>query len=223
MMKKIKLKISKALIGTVFLLCIIAVVTPVAAVYPRRILFMSIGDDLDLPDTTDCVIGTIKSSRYSESTTAQALFYLKIYNQSTGKKYVMTGMFKGELQTKQYYFLCPVFGVYFINVWMFMGEGVFMTTDTELDLIYRKWFPITMPNTEGEYVKAPMVMLLSPTAENCKQDPGTVAPGSENNPIEILPEGPWVLVGVLCGIIVGEPPMELPIGPVSALTISFGL
>ena len=209
-MRKMKLKMAITLIAVSFI--IIAMSTPATA-YHHRILFLSIGDDLDLPDTTDCIIGTIRSSRYSESTTAEALFYLKIYDQSTGKKYVMTGMFKGELQTKQYSFFCPVFEVNFINVWFFMGEGIFMTTDTELDLIYRKWFPITMPNTEGEYVKAPMVMLLSPTAEYLAGDPGEVNP-------EIVP---WVLVGVLVGITVGEPPIELPIGPVSALTISFGL
>jgi hypothetical protein len=217
-MRKMKLKMAMTLIAVSFI--IIAMSTPATA-YHHRILFLSIGDDLDLPDTTDCIIGTIRSSRYSESTTAQALFYFKIYDQSSGEKYVMTGMFKGELQMKQYSFFCPVFQVYFINVWLFMGEGIFMTTDTELTgFTYRKIFTITMPNTEGEYVKAPMVMLLSPTAEYCAQNPVDVPPGIDN-PISTEGIAPWVLVGVLCGITVGG--VELPIGPVSALTISFGL
>ena len=102
------------------------------------------------------------------------------------------------------------FGVLFINVWQFIGEGKYKTTDTYLELTYRKVFRhIIMPNTEGKYVSAPMVMLLSPTGEY------------EGDPAADPPEGGWVLTGVFCGIIVqppNGPPTPLPIGPISYLT-----
>ena len=106
-----------------------------------------------------------------------------------------------------------------------MGEGMFKTTDTDYPLTYRNWFPITMPNTEGKFVPAPMLMLLSPTAEYCLLDPSTTLPGSDN-PVLTNPEWhAWVLTAVLCGIIVETQtgPMELPIGPMSYLTKSWGI
>ena len=106
-----------------------------------------------------------------------------------------------------------------------VGMGVFKTSDTDLDLIYRKFFPITMPNTKGKYVEAPVIMFLSPTAEYCEEDPSTYPPG-EYPEVKTDPEGAWVLIAVLCGIMVTLPdgtPTQMPIGPVSYLTISRGL
>ena len=220
-----KSKVTKALIATSFLIGIIAIVTPVIAANPNRVFFMAIGDDLDI-NATNLIIGKMKFGEDGELTSVKAVFHQRIYDESGEKVYTMMGMLKdGFLQTKYYYFFCPVFEVWFINVWLVMGEGVYKTTDTDYSLIYRNWFPITMPNTEGKFVPAPMLMLLSPTAEYCLLDPGTYPPGSPENPIDFLPGGAWVLTTVLCGIIVETPmgPMELPIGPLSYLTISKGI
>ncbi|MFX0004562.1 MAG: hypothetical protein ACFFAA_13720 [Promethearchaeota archaeon] len=218
-MKKIS-NVTKGLIVATFLITIITFLTTANAYAFNHVLFIAQGDDLDLDGTTDFIIGRIKGDE------AKAVFHQKIYDESGKQVYVMKGILKeGLLQTKYYYFFCPVFEVWFINVWLFMGDGIFKTTDTDLDLIYRNWFPITMPNTEGEYVPAQMVMLLSPTAEYCSLDPSTNPPGP-NNPVLTNPDWhAWVLTAVLCGIIVETPTgqVELPIGPVSYLTKSWGL
>ena len=222
-MKK-KSKETKALIAASFLLGIIAIVTPVIAVNPNRVLFMAIGDDLDL-NATNLIIGKIKYGEGGELPSVKAVFHQRIYDESGEKVYAMMGILKdGLLQTKYYQFFCPIFGVWFINVWLVMGEGMFKTTDTDLDLTYRNWFSITMPNTEGKFVPAPILMLLSPTAEYCVEDPGTYPPGTYPE-IFIHPGRAWVLTAVLCGIMVVTPlgEVELPIGPVSSLTISKGI
>lgn len=217
-MKK-KSKVSKTLIAATFLISIFALVTTVNACGSDRVLFMAIGDDMDI-NATDLIIGKIKYGENGEPPSAKAVFHQRIYDESGKKVYAMNGMLtEGILVQTDYYFLCPVFQVWFINVWFVMGEGMYKTTDTDLDLIYRRSFPITMPNTEGKYVSAPMIMMLSPTAEYCLEDPST------NPEVFIHPGGPWALVGVLCGIIVETPwgPVELPIGPAAFLTRSWGI
>ncbi len=224
-MKK-KSNVTKGLFAATFLITIIALVTTVNACPSNRVLFIAKGDDLDLAGTTNFIIGSIKFGEDDELPSANAVFHQRIYDESGEKVYAMKGILKeGSLQTKYYCFFCPVFQVWFINVWLVMGEGVYKTTDTNLDLVYRNWFPITMPNTEGEYVQAPMIMMLSPTAEYCLLDPSTTPPGPDN-PVLTNPEWhAWVLTAVLCGIIVETPmgPAELPIGPVSYLTKSWGI
>lgn len=219
-----KSNLTKGLFAATFLITIITLLATVNAWPSNRILFIAKGDDLDLAGTTDFIIGRINEG--DEPATAKAVFHQRIYDESGKEVYTMKGIFKeGLLQTKYYSFFCPVFQVWFINVWFVMGQGIFKTTDTDLDLIYRNWFPITMPNTEGEYVQAPMIMLLSPTAEYCLLDPTTNPPGPDN-PVLTNPEWhAWVLTAVLCGIIVETPmdPTELPIGPVSYLTKSWGI
>ena len=220
MIVKKKLKVTKALIAVSFLIGIIAIVTPVLAAGSNRDLFMAIGDDLDI-NATNLIVGKIEFDEGGEPSSARVAFHQRIYDESGKKAYTMMGTLKdGLLLTTNHYFFCPIFNVWFINVWWFMGEGVFKTTDTNYDLIYRNWFPIILPNTEGKYVSVPILMFLSLTAEYCLADPGTSFPGSDENPVFILPEGGWVLAAVLCGIIVETliGPMELPIGPVSYLT-----
>ncbi|MFW9881375.1 MAG: hypothetical protein ACFFG0_50570 [Candidatus Thorarchaeota archaeon] len=189
----------------------------------NHVLFMAIGDDLDI-NATNLIVGKIKYGESGELPSVKAVFHQRIYDESGEKVYTMTGMLQeGFLQTEYYYFFCPVFEVWFINVWLFMGQGVYRTTDTDYSLTYRNWFYITLPNTEGEWVQESMLMMLSPTAEYCLLDPGAIPPG-EGNPVYTDLQ-PWVLTAVLCGIIVETPfgPVELPIGPVSYLTISKGL
>ena len=214
-----KSKVTKVLIAVSFLIGIIAFVTPVLAAGSNRVLFMAIGDELDI-NATNLIIGKIEFGEDGEIPSVQVDFHQKIYDESGEKVYSMMGILKeGSLLTTEYYFYCPIFNVWFINVWWFMGMGIFKTSDTDYDIVYRNWFPITMPNTEGKFVSAPIIMFLSPTAEYCLEDPGTYPPG-EYPEIFTLPGGAWVLTAVLCDIIVETPmgPVELPIGPVSYLT-----
>ena len=216
-------KLTKALVAISFFITIIAIFTPVMAVGSNRVSFIAIGDDLDI-NATNLIVGKMKFGQDGELTSVKVVFHQRIYDES-GKVYTMMGMIKdGNLITKQYAFFCPVFQVYFINVWFVMGEGVFKTTDTNYPLTYRNIFDITMPNTEGKFVSAPMVMLLSSTGEYYEYDPSVISPG-ENNPVKTLPGGGWVLPAVLCGIIVQTPvgPTELPIGPISYLTNAWGI
>jgi len=214
-----KSKVTKALIAVSFLIGIIAIVTPVMAAGSNRVLFLAIGDDLDFPETTNIIIGKIKFGGGGEFPSAQVVFHQKIYDDSGEKVYAMKGMLKdGLLLTTDHYFLCPIFDVWFINVWWVMGEGMVKTTDTYCQVFFRNLFPITMPNTEGKYVSAPILMFLSPTAEYCLEDPGTYTPGSPENPINILEQGGWVLAAVIWEVETPIGPMELPIGPISYLT-----
>ena len=222
---KKKSKVTKAMIAATFFITIIAIMTPVMAANSNRVLFMAIGDDLDI-NATNLIVGKMKFDKDDELKSVKVVFHQRIYNEAGEKVYTMMGMLKdGYLINRTYYFLCPVFGFWFINVWQVVGQGVFKTTDTNLDLTYRNWFDITMPNTEGKYIEAPMVMLLSHTAEYCLNDPGIYTPGTDENPINTLSDGGWVLVGVLCGIIVETPfgLTELPIGPASYFTKSWGI
>lgn len=218
---KAKLKETKILIASLFLISIIGFVTTVSACSSNRVFFMSIEDDLDI-NATDLIIGSIKYGEGPPS--VKAVFHQRIYDESGKKVYTMMGMLKGSLVQTDYVFYCPVFNYWFINVWFVMGEGKFKTTDTVLDLTYRNWFYITMPNTGGKFVSAQMIMLLSATGEYYEPDPTdplnpATIPWDEEP--KIL-EQRWVLAAVLCGIMIG-PDMELPIGPVSYLTRSIGL
>ena len=213
-----KLKATKTLIAASFFITIIAIFTPVMAAEPDRILIMATGDDLDISGATNLIIGNIELGGGGELPSAQVFFHQKIYDESGEKVYTMKGMLKDGLVLKtDHYFYCPVFNVWFINVWLVMGEGKFKTTDTDFEVFFRKLFPIIMPNTEGKYVSANILMFLSPTAEYCLEDPGTYPPGTYP-PVFILPEGGWVLAAVIWEVETPMGPMELPIGPISYLT-----
>ncbi|MHA2038831.1 MAG: hypothetical protein ACW98X_20555 [Promethearchaeota archaeon] len=217
-MKK-KSKVTKAMIAASFFITIIAIVTPVMAAGSNRVLFMAKGDDLDFPDTTNFIIGKIEFGEGGELSSVQAVFHQKIYDESGEKVYAMKGMLKdGLLLTTEHYFYCPIFNVWFINVWWVMGEGMVKTTDTDFDVFFRNSFPITMPNTEGKYVLAPILMFISPTAEYCLKDPGEYTPGTLENPIDILEQGPWALAAVIWEVDTPMGSMELPVGPVCSLT-----
>ncbi len=214
-----KLKATKTLIAASFFITIIAIVTPVMAAEPDRILIMAKGDDLDFSGTTNSIIGKIEFGGGGELPSVQVVFHQKIYDESGEKVYAMKGMLKdGLLLTTDFYFYCPVFNVWFINVWQVMGEGKFKTTDTDFEVFFRRWFTITMPNTEGKYESAQILMFLSPTAEYCLEDPGTYPPGSPENPVNILEQGGWVLAAVIWKVETPFGPMVLPIGPISYLT-----
>ena len=225
MVVKKKLSVTKALIATLSLISIITLATTVNACGSNRVLFMAIGDDIDI-NATNVIIGKIKNGEGGEPPSVKAVFYQRIYDESGKKVHTMKGMLKdGLVLQTDYYFYCPVFNVWFINVLLILGDGIFKTTDTDCTLTYRKLpFQMTMPNTEGKYVSVPMVMLLSPTAEYYDPDPEDPL-NPETIPWEEPPkikEKRWVLAAVLWNIGI---PMDFgfgegifPIGPASNLT-----
>jgi len=220
MIVKKKSKVTKALIAVSFLIGIIAIVTPVMAADSNRLLIMAKGDDLDLPGATNFILGKIEFGGGGELPSVQAVFHQKIYDESGEKVYAMKGMLKdGLLLQTDYYFYCPVFEVWFINVWWVMGEGLVKTTDSDIVVFFRNLLPITMPNTKGKYESAQILMFLSFTGEYCLEDPGTYPPGTYP-PVFILPEGGWALAAVIWEVETPIGPMVLPVGPISYLTKS---
>lgn len=219
MVVKKKLKVTKALIAVLFLIGIIALVTPVMAYGTNSILIIAKGDDMDLAETTNFIFAKIDSDKDGGIPMGHVTFHSKIRDESGEKVYEMKGMLKdGLLLSTEHYFYCPIFEVWFINVWNVMGEGKFKTTDTDFELLlFRNLFPITMPNTEGKYVSAPILMFLSLTGEYCFEDPGTYPPGTYP-PVYVLPEGGWLLAAVIWEVETPFGLMELPIGPISYLT-----
>ncbi len=217
-MKK-KSNVTKTLIGVLFLIGIIAILTPALAAKSNHVLFIARGDDLDFPNTTDFIMGKIENGEGGVPALVDAVFHQKIYDDAGEKLYEMKGILKnGVLLTRHHYFYCPIFEVYFINVSWVMGEGVVKTSDTELTQFFRTLFPITLPNTEGKYVSAPILMFISPTAEYCFEDPGVYRPGTLENPINILEQGPWALAAVIWEVNTPMGLMELPVGPLCPLT-----
>ncbi len=224
MIVKKKSKVTKALIAASFLIGIIAIFTPVIAANSNRVFFMAIGDDLDIPGAKNIIIGKIEFGGGGEPLSARVFFHSKIYDDSGEKVYVMIGMLKdGYLMDTSFSFFCPLFEVWFINVWQVMGMGKFRTTDANIEVFFRNLpFKITMPNTEGKFVSRPILMLLSPTAEYCKKNTTTYTPGSDENPIFKWP-GEWVLAAVIWEVETPIGPMSLPIGPLSNLTKYIGI
>jgi len=218
---KKKSKVTKALIAVSFLIGIIAIVSPVNACYTNRVFFMAIGDDLDIPGAKNIIIGNIKFSGDSEPPSANIFFYSKIYGESGETVYAMMGMLKdGYLINTSYSFFCPLFKVWFINVWLVQGMGKFRTSDTDITVYFRDLFTIPMPNTEGKFVSKPIVMLLSHTAEYCEKNTTIYAPGSPENPIF-----KWSVRWALAAVAWYYPEIGelLPIGPLSSLTIAKGI
>ena len=118
MIVKKKSKVTKALFAATFLITIIALITTVNAYDSNRILFIAKGDDLDLDGTTNFITGRIKFGEDDELPSAKAVFHQKIYDDSGKEVYSMKGILKeGLLQTKYYNFFCPIFEVWFINVY----------------------------------------------------------------------------------------------------------
>jgi hypothetical protein len=228
MSKKVKIivkkesKLTKTLITASFLIGFLAIITPVMATGSIRGSFIARGDDLDFPDTTNIIIGMVDSS----GDNAKLMFYQRIYDESGKKAYSMVGMLKdGSLLTTEHYFYCPIFNVWFINVWWVMGEGRVKTTDTDFQIFFRNSLPITLPNTESQWASASIFMWFNPTKEYYEaefDEEGNLMPPPLNEAPLIMEGESWVLAGVFwdTGI-----PMDfgfgigiLPIGPVSYMT-----
>lgn len=215
-MKK-KSKVTKTLIAATFLITIISLVTTANAWGSNRTFVIAIGDDLDLPRTSNFIIGSIDGD--GDIPSARVFFYSRIYDDSGEKVHKMIGTLRdGYLINTSFSFLCPIFNVWFINVWVIVGEGMFRTTDTDMEVLFRTLFQITLPNTEGQYVPATIFMWLNPTAEYYDAD----SEGNPTGPVKIWEKGPWAIAGVLWDIGI---PLDVgfgvgifPVGGVSSLT-----
>ena len=216
--KKIS-KLTKALIATSFFITIIAIVSPVMAAGSNSFFFMARGKDLDLPRANNVIMGNIIGDK------GGVYFYQKIHGKSGS--YAMTGLLKeGDLINTAHMLFCPVFGVWWINVWWYMGNGKFRTTDTDIVVFFRESFDLLMPNTNGECISATIFMWLNPTKEYYLaefDDEGNLLPPPLSEEPLIWKGKSWVLAGVLWDtgikeISVGFGPGILPIGPLSYLT-----
>ena len=169
MVVKMKLKVTTALIASMLLISIIAIITPVKAADPNRILMidtMAKGDDFDISGATTSVIAKIEFDKTSGTPLAQVEFHSKLYDESGKKIYSMKGRLKdGIVINDSYQFYCTVRDVTWINLWLVMGEGQLKTSDTVIEIEYRG-FTITLPNTGGKYIPAAIFMLISPNGEH---------------------------------------------------------
>ena len=192
MMEKMKLKMTTVLITALFV--IIAFVTPVALAhpkYPKRILVMAKGDDIDIAGATTSIIAMIEFDKASGiPSVAQVEFQTKIYDESGEKIYSMKGKLKdGLIISNSFQFYCTVREVTWINLWFIMGEGILKTTDAVIEIEYRGE-TITLPNTEGQYINCSFFMWVNPKGEYVLEDP---------NEVFIWPEGGWATAIILIG------------------------
>ncbi len=191
MVVKKKSKVTTALISVLFLIGIIAIVTPVNACYTNRIYIMAKGDDEDIAGATTSIIAMIEFDKASGiPSVAQVEFQTKIYDESGEKIYSMKGKLKdGLIISDSFQFYCTVREVTWINLWFIMGEGRLKTTDTVIEIEYRGQ-TITLPNTEGQYIPFSIFMMVSPKGEYVL---------GEDPEVFIWPQGGWATAGIMVG------------------------
>ncbi len=191
MVVKKKSKVTTALIPVLFLIGIIAIVTPVNACYTNRIYIMAKGDDEDIAGATTSIIAMIEFDKASGiPSVAQVEFQTKIYDESGEKIYSMKGkLIDGLIISDSFQFYCTVREVTWINLWFIMGEGRLKTTDTVIEIEYRGQ-TITLPNTEGQYIPFSIFMMVSPKGEYVL---------GEDPEVFIWPQGGWATAGIMVG------------------------
>ena len=172
-MKK-KLKVTTALLTSLFLVSIIAVSTPAIAAKPDGRLMINImakGDDGDIGldlgfyRATTLIVGKIKFDEVSGEGLGRIEFHVKIYEIESGEKvYTIKGKLKDGAAIPEQEFECDVRGVTWINLWVVEGMGMFKTTDTDLTINYRGQ-PIALPNTGGKWIPAAIEMMVSPNGD----------------------------------------------------------
>jgi hypothetical protein len=178
--KKTKL-VSKILVISLFLVSIIALVTPALANKSNRMFILANGDDLDILGAKTIIIGSIE---FGDAPSGQFHFQTKIYDDLGNIIYVIKGKLKDGVATPLPEWFCNVRKVLWVNLWLVMGKGMIKTTNTFLDIEYRGE-TITLPNTEGKWIPWDIVMLLSPNGE-------IYIPDGEN-----LYLGGWAFAGIL--------------------------
>jgi len=170
---KTKLKVTTALLASLFLVSIIAVSTPAIAAKPDCTLMINImakGDDADIPgydlgiyNGTTLIVGKIKFDEVSGEGLGRLEFHTKIYHDESGKKvYTIKGKLKNAMVISNHEFVCTVRGVTWINLWLVVGIGMIKTTDTVIEDFEYRGETITLPNTGGKYVPATVFMMVSP-------------------------------------------------------------
>ncbi len=175
---KTKLKVTTALLASLFLVSIIAVSTPAIAAKPDGRLMINIianGDDLDIPPyesvigdyrATTLIVGKIRFDKDSGVLQGRVEFHMKIYEISSGEKvYAIKGKLKESMMVLPgQKFDCTVRGVLWTNLWLVVGFGMIKTTDTPLEIVHRG-ISIILPNTGGKWIPAGVVMMVSPYGE----------------------------------------------------------
>jgi hypothetical protein len=134
---------------------------------------MAKGEDADigLDDPEHSADTFIMAKIFADEATgalsARAEFLTKIYDESGKKIYTFHGKLKdAALIMPGFSFLCSVRGVTWINLWFIMGVGEIKTSDSVItDFPYRGQI-ITLPNTDGEYVPANIMIFLSQEGEH---------------------------------------------------------
>ena len=187
---KTKLKVTTALLTSLFLVSIIAVSTSAIAAKPDGRLMINIianGDDADIPPyesdegiyrATTLIVGKIRLDEVSGELLGRVEFHIKIYDISSGEKvYTIKGKLKNGMALSNQEFVCTVRKVTWIDIWFVMGEGMIKTTDTDLTILYRG-FPIALPNTEGKWRPANISMMVSPYGDFKIPTPGGFFYGS---------------------------------------------
>ena len=186
---KMKLKVTTALLVSLFLVSIIAVSTHAKPADTNRLLMIDImakGEDADLPGNTTSIIAKIEFDKDGEAL-GRVEFHIKIYDESGEKVYSMKGKLKNGAVFPGSYFDCSVRHVRWINLWVVMGEGMIRTTDIDLEILHRGQL-ITLPNTGGKYVPATIAMMVSPEGEYVE------IPGDEEKHGFY---GGWVYAGIM--------------------------
>ena len=165
---KTKLKVTTALLASLFLVSIIAVSTPAIAAKPDRTLMIDVmakGDDMDILGATTFINGKIKFDEVSGVGLGRVEFHTKIYDEFGEKFYSIKGKLKKGSVFSDFYFDCSVRGVRWVNLWLVTGEGLVKTTDTVIEDFEYRGYPITLPNTGGKYVLATVLMMVSPKGD----------------------------------------------------------
>ncbi len=179
---KTKLKVTTALLASLFLVSIIAVSTPAIAVKPDGTLMINIlakGDDMDIPPyesddgiyrATTLIVGKIRFDKVSGVLLGRVEFHINIYEIESGEKvYTIKGKLKDGMVIPGFVFPCDVRLVTWTNLWLVVGMGMIKTTDTDPDLtIDHRGNTITLPNTGGKWNSSGIVMMVSPNGENDK-------------------------------------------------------
>jgi hypothetical protein len=172
---KMKLKVTTAILMSLFLVGIIAVSTHAKPAEPSRMLMVDIiakGDDMDIPGydegiyrATTLIVAKIEFDKVTGVPLGRVEFHIKIYDESGKKVYMIKGKLKDGMVIPEQQFVCDVRGVTWTNLWLVMGLGMIKTTDIDLEIVHRGQL-ITLPNTGGKYVPAYIVMMVSPNGEN---------------------------------------------------------
>jgi len=180
-MKK-KLKVTTALLASLFLVSIIAISTPAIAAKPDGRLMVNImakGDDLDIPGydlgiyrATTLIVGKIRLDEVSGVLLGRVEFHINIYEIESGEKvYSIKGKLKDAATMIFLAWYCPVRKVTWTNFWYVIGDGMYKTTGSAIEDFAFRGDTITLPNTEGKWSPATIVMMVSPNGENSEEVP----------------------------------------------------